>query len=347
MHLDDFDYHLPEASIAQTPVEPRDAARLLVLDRGTGALEHRVFSEIGDYLCAGDVLVFNDTRVLPARLKAHKAASGGQVELLLLKRQAPLTWEVLVGGKRVHLGTVLEVEGWPGLQAVVLQVLDGPRRLVQFSQPISPLLERVGQVPLPPYIHAPLADPERYQTVYAQNPGAAAAPTAGLHFTPGLLDALRARGVATVFVTLHIGLDTFAPVSDEQVQARTLHGEWCEITEETAGAINAAKREGRRVIAVGTTAVRTLEAAARRGGSSGQALAPLRDTVTLFLQPGDEFRVVDGLITNFHLPRTTLLMLVSAFAGRERVLAAYETAKQAGYRFYSFGDAMLIISRDR
>lgn len=356
MRLDDFDYDLPEAFIAQTPAEPRDSARLLVMDRETGALAHRVFREVGEHLRAGDVLVFNDTRVLPARLRARKAGTGGQTEILMLRRLAPLTWEVLVGGKRVHLGTVLEIEGWPDLRAVVLEDLGGPRRLVQYSQPISPLLERIGQVPLPPYIHTPLADPERYQTVFAHSPGSAAAPTAGLHFTPELIARLEAQGLNLAYITLHIGLDTFAPVSEAQVASHTLHGEWCEVSEEAAAIINAAKREGRRVIAVGTTAVRTLEAAARRvppapaaapaqqrAGIAGLALAPMQDTVTLFLQPGDEFRIVDGLITNFHLPRTTLLMLVSAFAGRERVLAAYAAARQAGYRFYSFGDAMLIV----
>jgi S-adenosylmethionine:tRNA ribosyltransferase-isomerase len=273
---------------------------------------------------------------------AQKAKTGGQVEILMLKRLAPLSWEVLVGGKHVHLGAVLEIEGWPDLRAVVMEVLDGPRRVVQFSQPISPLLERIGRVPLPPYIHTPLHDPGRYQTVYAQHPGSAAAPTAGLHFTPELLDALKRRGVVSAFVTLHIGLDTFAPVTEEQVERRALHGEWCEITGETAEVINCARREGRRVIAVGTTSVRTLEAAARRA-RPGQAVAAIRDTVDLFILPGHEFRVVDGLISNFHLPRTTLLMLVSAFAGREAVLEAYETAKREGYRFYSFGDAMLLL----
>ncbi len=341
MSLADFDYDLPEAFIAQTPVEPRDASRLLRLDRRTGAVSHHIFRDLGQWLRAGDLLVFNDTRVLPARLAARKARSGGHAEILMLKRLAPLTWEVIVGGKHIHLGSVLEVEGWPDLRAVVMDVLDGPRRVMQFSQPITPLLDRVGHVPLPPYIHTPLADPERYQTVYAENPGSAAAPTAGLHFTPALLAALQAQGVQLAFVTLHIGLDTFAPVTDEQVRARTLHGEWCEVTEAAAALVNAAKHDGRRVIAVGTTAVRTLEAAAERA-PEGRAVAAFQDTVQLFIQPGHVFRVVDGLITNFHLPRTTLLMLVSALAGRENVLAAYEVAKREGYRFYSFGDAMLI-----
>lgn len=343
--LDDFNYDLPESFIAQTPAEPRDSSRLMVLDRTTGAITHRIFRDVGDYLRAGDVLVFNDTRVLPARLRARKAGTGGQVELLMLKRLEPLTWEVLVGGKRLTVGSVLEIEGRPGLTAVIVEDRGGPRRVVLFSQPVTPLLDRIGQVPLPPYIHTPLADPERYQTVYAQAPGAAAAPTAGLHFTPELLERLPGQGVQLAYVTLHIGLDTFAPVSEEQVASRTLHGEWCEVTPAAAALVNAAKREGRRVIAVGTTAVRTLEAAARRA-PAGQAVAAFQDTVTLFLQPGDPLYVVDGLITNFHLPRTTLLMLVSALAGRENVLAAYETAKQNQYRFFSFGDAMFVVSHD-
>ncbi len=342
MSLDDYAYDLPEEFIAQTPCEPRDAARLLVLERATGAVTHRAFRDLAEYLRAGDVLVFNDTRVLAARLAARKAGTGGRAEILMLKRLAPLKWEVLVGGLRLPLGTVLEMDGPPGLSADILEDLGGPRRVVQYSQPISPLLEQIGQVPLPPYIHAPLADPERYQTVYAQHPGAAAAPTAGLHFTPELLARLAAGGVQLAYVTLHIGLDTFAPVSEAQVASRQLHGEWCAVTAETAALINAAKREGRRVIAVGTTSTRTLEAAALRA-PTGQAVAAFEDTVTLFIQPGDPLRVVDGLITNFHLPRTTLLMLVSALAGREPLLAAYESAKRAGYRFFSFGDAMLIV----
>jgi S-adenosylmethionine:tRNA ribosyltransferase-isomerase len=338
MQLADFDYELPESFIAQTPVEPRDSSRLLVLDRSSGALHHRRFHEVGEFLRAGDVLVFNDTRVLPARLSARKAGTGGAVEVLLLKRRAPLTWEALVGGKRVQVGTVLEIDGVPNLRAVVLEVMEGGERVLQFSQPVTPLLAKIGAAPLPPYIHAPLADPARYQTVYAQQPGSAAAPTAGLHFTTALIDRLRAQGVHTTFITLHIGLDTFQPVAEAQIEKHRMHGEWCEIGEETAAVIAAAKRDGRRVIAVGTTSVRTLEAAAQRG-----PMAPFAGTVNLFIYPGYPFRVVDALLTNFHLPKSTLLMLVSALAGRERIMAAYETARREGYRFYSFGDAMLIV----
>lgn len=342
MNLADFDYDLPESFIAQTPLEPRDASRLMVLNRADGSVTHAHFRDLGQFLRRGDLLVFNDTRVIPARLFAHKAGTGGRVEVLLLKRRAPLTWEVIVGGKGLSVGTVLEVETMPGLQAVVMQAYDGARRLLQFSGPVTPLLSRIGSVPLPPYIHEPLADGSRYQTVYAQTDGSAAAPTAGLHFTPGLLAQLKAAGVILGYVTLHIGLDTFSPVTVERVEEHPMHGEWCQVTEETAGLINAAKREQRRVIAVGTTSVRTLESA-QQGARGEEWVAPMEGATDLYLLPGCRFRVVDALITNFHLPRSTLLMLVSAFAGRERILAAYEQARRAGYRFYSFGDAMLIL----
>ncbi len=342
MNLADFDYDLPPTFIAQTPVEPRDSARLLVLDRATGALAHRRFSEIGGYLRAGDVLVFNDTRVLPARLRARKA-TGGQAELLMLRRRASLTWEVLIGGKNIHLGAVLKIEGGPAdLQAVVLEALEGARRVVRFSQPITPLLEQVGQTPLPPYIHTPLADPARYQTVYAQNPGSAAAPTAGLHFTPELLTRLQGQGVTCAFVTLHVGLDTFQPVAEAVIEDHHMHGEWCEVSDAVAHTLSAERREGRREIAEGTSSVRSLETAAA-GGTPAQPVPAFSGESRLFIYPGYTFRALDGLITNFHLPKSSLLMLVSALAGRERLLAAYETAKREGYRFYSFGDAMLIV----
>jgi len=341
LKLSDFDYDLPPEYIAQTPIEPRAAARLLVLNRTTSAITHTSFREIGSFLRPGDLLVFNDTRVIPARLFGKKSDTGGQVELLMLKRRAPLTWEVLVGGKGVRVGTVVKIEGHAELRAVVMQEFGGARRLIQFSQPISPLLEKLGHIPLPPYIHQPLTDKERYQTVYAKIPGSAAAPTAGLHFTPELMAQLKAQEIVFAYVTLHVGLDTFAPVTEENVEEHVIHGEWCELTEETAALINAAKREGRRVIAVGTTSVRTLESATvkARGDDS---VAPLHGGADLFILPGYQFRVVDALITNFHLPRSTLLMLVSAFAGRETILAAYEQAKRENYRFYSFGDAMFL-----
>jgi S-adenosylmethionine:tRNA ribosyltransferase-isomerase len=342
MPTSDFDYDLPPEFIAQRPIEPRDASRLMVLDRATGGIQHTLFRDLGQRLQPGDLLILNNTRVIPARLYARKDRSGGRAELLLLKRQAPRTWEVLVGGRGLVAGSVLHVEGAARLRATVLEAYDGPRRLVQFSQPITPLLERIGHVPLPPYIHAELADRDRYQTVYAFNPGSAAAPTAGLHFTPELMTQLRQQSIEIAFITLHVGLDTFAPVTEDQPDRHSMHGEWCELSAPTADRINAAKQAGRRVFAVGTTSVRTLESAAQLA-PPGQAVAPMLDTTHLFILPGHTFRAVDGIITNFHLPRSTLLMLVSAFAGREHILAAYDCAKREGYRFYSFGDAMLIV----
>ncbi len=344
MPTSDFDYDLPPEFIGQRPAEPRDASRLLVLDRASGALTHAHFRDLGLFLRPGDLLILNNTRVIPARLFGRKDRTGGKVELLLLKRLAPATWEVLVGGKGLTAGAAVAVDGAPRLRATVLEVLDGPRRVVRFSQPVTPLLERVGHVPLPPYIHAELAERDRYQTVYALAPGSAAAPTAGLHFTPELMIALRAQGIQMDYITLHVGLDTFAPVSEGDPSQHAMHGEWCEVSATTADRINTARHEGRRVIAVGTTSVRTLESAAQTADTAaGQVVAPLFDTTHLYILPGHNFRAVDAMITNFHLPRSTLLMLVSAFAGRERILNAYETAKREGYRFYSFGDAMLIV----
>jgi S-adenosylmethionine:tRNA ribosyltransferase-isomerase len=352
----DFDYNLPPEYIAQTPLEPRDASRLLVLDRATGRLAHRRFHEIGEYLRPGDLLVFNDSRVIPARLFGRKSATGGRAELLLLARKAPQTWEALAGGAGLRPGTSVEIDNGDGLRAEVVEDLGGARRLVRFSRPITPLLPSVGHTPLPPYIHEPLADPERYQTVYARVEGSAAAPTAGLHFTPELLLRLRGQGVEFAYVTLHVGLDTFAPVTEEQPEAHGIHSEWCEMRPETARQINEARLAGRRVVAVGTTSVRVLESAARASlrqaqAESGEALeaCPWRPVVALaaptdlFILPGHRFRAVDALITNFHLPRSTLLMLVSAFASRKAILRAYGEAVRAGYRFYSFGDAMLIV----
>lgn len=360
MNTTDFDYELPPEFIAQSPVEPRDSARLLVMNRQTGALTHRKFREVAAYLRPGDLLVMNDSRVIPARIKARKATDGS-VEILLLRRAAPLTWEVLIGGKAVHLGSKLEVEGRLGLSAVVMQEFDDARRMVQFSEPITPLMESVGSVPLPPYIREPLADPERYQTVYAKTRGSAAAPTAGLHFTPELLASLAAAGVRQAFVTLHIGLDTFAPITEDRIEAHAIHTEWCQLPRETAITVNETRAAGGRVIAVGTTAVRVLESAARASSpdekgigytrpltlsptmKTGGLIQPVVGNTGLFITPGFEFKVVNGLITNFHLPRSTLVLLVSAFAGRDPLLAAYEKAKAEGYRFYSFGDAMLIL----
>ncbi len=340
MQTCDFDYELPADCIAQTPLEPRDAARLLVLRRASDPLEHAHFRDLGGFLAPGDLLVLNQTRVIPARLAARKIPGGGRVEVLLLRRQAAQTWEALVGGKGLHPGRRLQIEGGPA--AEIVAALSGARRLIHFEQPLGPSLERIGQMPLPPYIHTALEDLQRYQTVYAREPGSAAAPTAGLHFTPGLIDHLRGRGVNFTHVTLHVGLDTFAPVHESDPRAHEIHTEWCQVTPEAVQAIQSAKQAGKRVIAVGTTSVRTLESAACLA-EPGQSVAAFEGPTDLFILPGYRFRVVDALITNFHLPRSTLLMLVSAFAGRARILAAYEAAKQSGYRFYSFGDAMLIL----
>ncbi|HEU0293905.1 MAG TPA: tRNA preQ1(34) S-adenosylmethionine ribosyltransferase-isomerase QueA [Anaerolineales bacterium] len=337
MKTSDFDYHLPESSVAQTPTEPRDSARMLVLHRGTGELEHRIFRDIGDYLRAGDLLVLNQTRVIPARIYARKE-TGGRVEILLLRRRDEWTWEALVGGKGSRVGKILRVEQGPEVE--ILEMLDGSERLIRFSEPIEPYFPKVGNVPLPPYIHEKLADPERYQTVYAKEPGSAAAPTAGLHFTPRLLEELQVKGVRIAYVTLHVGLDTFAPVNEENPKEHKIHSEWCELSQETADLINQTKQSGGRVIAAGTTSVRTLESAANVGRD---VIQPYVGPTNLFILPGYQFRIVDAMITNFHLPRSTLLMLVSAFAGREKILETYETAIQDGYRFYSFGDAMLIL----
>jgi S-adenosylmethionine:tRNA ribosyltransferase-isomerase len=336
----DFDYDLPASSIAQTPAAPRDSSRLLVLDRAGGTLRHHVFRELPSFLRPEDLLVLNETRVIPARLMAHKQPGGGRAEVLLLKRLAPQIWEALVGGKGMRPGVRLRIEGGPG--AVVAESLDGPRRVIRFDEPISPLLSEIGRMPLPPYIHTPLRAPEDYQTVYAREPGSAAAPTAGLHFTPELLDRVRERGIQVAMVTLHIGLDTFAPVTEDDPAQHTIHTEWCRIPSETGSAIAAARARGGRVVAVGTTVVRSLETAAR-SASAAEGVRPFEGPTDLYLLPGHQFRAVDALVTNFHLPRSTLLMLVSAFAGRERVLAAYQTARDLGYRFYSFGDAMLIV----
>src|SRR5512134_1127570 len=258
----EFDYKLPESSIAQTPAEPRDSSRLLVLHRDTGQVEHRIFRDIGDYLRAGDLLVLNQTRVIPARVYARKE-TGGRVELLLLRRRDEVTWESLVGGKGLRVGKRVRIENGP--EAEILEMLDGSERLIKFSEPIEPYFSKVGNVPLPPYIHEKLNDPERYQTVYAREPGSAAAPTAGLHFTPRLLDELQAKGIKVAYVTLHVGLDTFAPVTEDNPEEHVIHTEWCELSQETADLINQTKRAGGRAIAVGTTSVRTLESAGHVG----------------------------------------------------------------------------------
>lgn len=331
-----FDYHLPSERIAQTPVEPRHASRLLVLDREQAELQHTTFWHIEDYLRAGDVLVINQTRVLPARIFARKA-SGGRIELLLLRRVDGLTWEALVGGKGMALGRQVQLEH-DGPQAEVIEVLEGSHRMVRFSQPVEAYLQRAGEMPLPPYIHTRLADPERYQTVYSNQLGSAAAPTAGLHFTPELMERLKSKGVQFAEVTLHVGLDTFAPVTEDEAEEHRIHTEWCQVDEHAARVINS----GGRIFAVGTTSVRSLETAAMYA-KPGQRVGVFEGATDIFILPGYRFKAVDALITNFHLPHSTLLMLVSAFASRERILAAYQEAIQKEYRFFSFGDAMLIL----
>ena len=389
MKTSDFDYYLPESSIAQTPAEPRDSSRLLVLHRDTGEIEHHIFRYVGDYLRSGDLLVLNQTRVIPARIYARKE-TGGRVELLLLRRRNELTWEALVGGKGLRVGKKLFLESddssrhsaektttsgsagmlcthalvWlkphgaredVGVYAEIIEILDGSERLIKFSEPIEPYFSKVGNVPLPPYIHEKLNDPERYQTVYAREPGSAAAPTAGLHFTPRLLEELQAKGVKIAYVTLHVGLDTFAPVTEDNPEEHVIHTEWCELSQETADLINKTREAGGRVIAVGTTSVRTLESAGignqklgigfpdSRLPNNDSEISAFTGSTKLFILPGYKFQVVDAIITNFHLPKSTLLMLVSAFAGREKILETYETAIKEGYRFYSFGDAMIVL----
>ncbi len=347
MKTSDFDYELPPEFIAQSPIEPRDASRLLVLDRHTGQIEHRIFRDIKDYLRAGDLLVANESRVLAARLFARKSRTGGRVELLLLKKIDDRRWESLVRGRRLRAGTELVFEGTP-LRAEIVAIAETGERLIEFSEPVENWLEQIGVVPLPPYIRTELHDAERYQTVYARRDGSVAAPTAGLHFTPELMFALREQGVEFAFVTLDIGLDTFQPVKAENVEDHAIHTEQCSLSAEVAHQINQAKLAGRRIVAVGTTVVRTLETAANLACDAAgnacpyQVVRAFEGPTSLFIYPGYRFRVVDALITNFHLPRSTLLMLVSAFAGRQNILNAYEEAKRQGYRFFSFGDAMFI-----
>lgn len=340
MRTEDFDYHLPAERIAQKPVTPRHDSRLMILNRENDSLQHSTFWRIDQFLNPGDLLVINETRVILARIYARKQPGGGKAELLLLEQQDDLTWRALGGGKGLKQGRKLTIEDGP--DAEILKVLEGPERLVRFKTPIGPHLDSVGNVPLPPYIHTQLDDPERYQTVYAKEPGSAAAPTAGLHFTPELMEKLRKKGVEFVQLTLHVGLDTFAPVTEADPNEHQIHTEWCELTKSAAEQINTAKREGGRIVAVGTTSVRTLETAARIS-AEGKVVASYWGPTDLFILPGHDFLAVDALITNFHLPKSTLIMLVSAFASREMILKAYQRAVEEEYRFFSFGDAMLIL----
>jgi len=336
----DFWYDLPEELIAQTPLQKRDTSRLLVLGRETSAVEHKYFYNILEYLQPGDCLVMNDSRVLPARLLGHRP-TGGAVEVLLLQDRGNNCWECLCKpGRKMQVGqTVIFGDG--ELTATVKEITDTGNRIVEFSYEgiFLEVLERLGKMPLPPYIKEELADQERYQTVYSKEVGSAAAPTAGLHFTNELLDALRKKGVRTAFVTLHVGLGTFRPVKAEEITDHHMHAELCMLSEETAMILNETKRNGGRIICVGTTSCRTLESLVNEDGSfSAQS-----KWTEIFIYPGYQFKAMDGLITNFHLPESTLVMLVSAFAGRENVLNAYAEAVQQRYRFFSFGDAMLIL----
>ena len=378
MRTADFDYHLPPDLIAQTPVEPRDSSRLLVLHRASGSIEHRQFLDIAENLRPGDVMVFNQSRVIPARLYGRRHDTGGpkntpeaaggchhsssrpppagKVELLLLRREGPGVWQALARpGRRLKPGTKIvvapdESAHQPSLEVEVLASRADGIKSVRLSSEEG--IGALGQMPLPPYIHQRLEDPERYQTVYAREPGSVAAPTAGLHFTPGLMAVLQELGVKLAFVTLHVGLDTFRPVKGEDPAAHQIHTEYFELGPETAHELNSARDEGRRIIAVGTTTVRVLEQSAQLMSQQGKdQIAPVSGQASLYILPGHSFRSVDAMITNFHLPRSTLLMLVSALAenepsvqsGRDLVLRAYQEAIERSYRFYSFGDAMLIL----
>lgn len=337
----DFYFELPKELIAQDPLADRSASRLLVLHREGGVTEHRTFKDITDYLRPGDCLVLNNTKVLPARLLGTKEDTGAAVEVLLLKRKENDVWETLVKpGKKMRPGARL-VFGDGSLRAEVLEVVEEGNRLVRFFYEgiFEEVLDRLGEMPLPPYITHRLEDKNRYQTVYAKYEGSAAAPTAGLHFTQALLEKIRDMGVETAFVTLHVGLGTFRPVKEDNILEHHMHSEYYEVTQETADIINRTKEKGGRVVCVGTTSCRTVESAA---GEDGTVRAGCGNT-EIFIYPGYRFKVLDCLITNFHLPESTLVMLVSAFAGRENVLAAYREAIEKKYRFFSFGDAMLVI----
>ena len=340
MKTHDFYYELPEELIAQTPLQQRDASRLMVLNRVTGEIQHKHFYDIIDYLRPGDCLVLNDSRVLPARLLGHRP-TGGAVEVLLLRDLGDKKWECLCKpGKKMREGDTVSF-GDGELTATVCQVQEDGNRIVEFHYEgiFLEVLERLGKMPLPPYIKAELKDQERYQTVYSREVGSAAAPTAGLHFTQELLETIREKGIKTAFVTLHVGLGTFRPVKAEEVTEHHMHSELCMMNEETAAILNETKAAGGRVICVGTTSCRTLESLVNEDGS----FSAKSNWTDIFIYPGYKFKAMDGLVTNFHLPESTLVMLVSAFAGREHVLNAYKIAVENRYRFFSFGDAMLLI----
>ncbi|HHV98529.1 MAG TPA: tRNA preQ1(34) S-adenosylmethionine ribosyltransferase-isomerase QueA [Clostridiaceae bacterium] len=340
MKVSDFDYYLPTELIAQEPIEPRNMSRLLVLDRTSGSIEHKIFKDIVNYLEEGDCLVLNDTRVIPARLLGVREDTGGKIEFVLLKKIDKDTWEVILKpGRRAKKGTRF-VFGNGELKAEIIDIVEEGNRIVRFEYEgiFDEVLDRVGIIPLPPYINKKLDDKERYQTVYSRHKGSAAAPTAGLHFTGELLEQIKAKGVNLVYVTLHVGLGTFRPVKTEEVTEHTMHSEFYSISEEACEIINRTKAASKRVIAVGTTSCRVLETVSDENGMA----KPGKGWTDIFIYPGYRFKTVDALITNFHLPQSTLIMLVSAFAGREMILNAYNTAVKEKYRFFSFGDAMFI-----
>lgn len=341
MLLSDFDYDLPEERIAQTPIEPRNASRLMVLNPQDKSIQHKHFYDLKEFLVPGDTLIFNDTRVLPARLIGHRAQTGGKVEVFLLRRIDATHWESLVKpGKKARPGN--EIEFSEELSCVVTDHTDFGGRIVEFKFDgiFEEILDRLGETPLPPYIHEKLEDKERYQTVYNREEGSAAAPTAGLHFTKEQMQELKDMGINLGFVTLHVGLGTFRPVSTEKIEEHEMHKEYYSIPQETADLIKQTKEAGHRVIAVGTTSIRTLEsAAAAKNEIEGKS-----GWTQIFIYPGYDFKIVDAIITNFHLPKSTLIMLISAFAGRNFILEAYKTAVDDKYRFFSFGDAMFIMN---
>lgn len=340
MKVKDFSFHLPEELIAQHPLEKRDESRLMVLDKSTGHIEHKIFKDIIDYLEDGDCLVLNDTRVMPARLYGSKEGSGGKMEFLLLRRLEKDIWETLVKpGKRAKVGATFTF-GNGELKAEVIEVLDNGNRKVKFFYEgiFEAVLDALGEMPLPPYITEKLEDKERYQTVYSKEVGSAAAPTAGLHFTKELLEEIKAKGINIAFVTLHVGLGTFRPVKAENIEEHEMHAEYYYLNSENAEIINSTKEKGKRVIAVGTTSNRTLESIADENGRVREASG----YTSIFIYPGYKFKIVDALITNFHLPESTLIMLISAFSNREIIMNAYNVAVENKYRFFSFGDAMFI-----
>ena len=340
MKKSDFYYDLPENLIAQTPLEQRDSSRMLVMDRANGELSHRHFFDICEFLREGDLLVMNDSRVIPARIFGKKADTGAEVEFLLLKQVENDSWETLVKpGKKAKIGTRFDFAGI--MQGEITDIIDEGIRIIKFQsdENIYSALDRIGQMPLPPYITEKLEDKERYQTVYSNERGSAAAPTAGLHFTLELLEKIRAKGIDTAYVTLHVGLGTFRPVKEDIITDHKMHKEFYELTQETVDKIKACKNRGGRVIAVGTTTCRTLESVAAKYGE----LKATAESTEIFIYPPYEFKVLDGLVTNFHLPESTLIMLVSAFAGYENTMNAYKVAVENEYRFFSFGDCMMIV----